>query len=142
MRIQSLHSGFIMPTKGSDHSGAFDIYMPTSGWIDEKPILYGLGFATEIPPGHVALILPRSSTGAKHGVELNNTCGVIDSDYRGEWKAMLKIKPGNSEHGFSWSAGERLLQFLLVPVLNVSLELVDSVSQTERGTGGFGSTGQ
>lgn len=138
MRIQSLHTGFIMPTKGSDQAGAFDIYMPEDGFVYGTSTLVGLGFATEIPQGHVALLLPRSSSGSKFGLELNNTCGVIDSDYRGEWKAALRTKDGKL---FSWQAGERVLQFLIVPIANVTLELVDSVDKTNRGTGGFGSTG-
>lgn len=139
MRIQSLHTGFIMPTKGSDQAGAFDVYMPESGWVGIQSKIIGLGFAAEVPAGHVALLLPRSSTGAKFGLELNNTCGVIDSDYRGEWKAALKTKDGLS---VTWLAGERLLQFLVVPVAEVTLELVNSVSKTERGSGGFGFSGQ
>lgn len=139
MRIQSVHIGFIMPTKGSDQAGAFDIYMPESGSVNILPKIVGLGFAAEVPAGHVALLLPRSSSGAKFGLELNNTCGVIDADYRGEWKAALKTKDGLA---FSWAKGDRILQFLVVPVAQVTLELVESVSHTSRGTGGFGSTGQ
>jgi dUTP pyrophosphatase len=139
MRIQSLNNGFIMPTKGSSQSGAYDIYMPEPGMVGNYAKLIGLGFAAEVPAGHVALLLPRSSAGAKHGLELNNTCGVIDSDYRGEWKASLRTKGVDM---FGWKAGERVLQFLIVPVAQVHLELVDSVSKTERGTGGFGSSGQ
>ena len=99
----------------------------------------GLGFAMEVPQGYAALILPRSSAGAKFGLELNNTCGVIDSDYRGEWKAALRTKDGKL---LKWAAGDRLLLFLIVPVASVHLELVDSVNKTERGEGGFGSTGK
>ena len=139
MRIQSLHNGFIMPTKGTSQSGAYDIYMPAPGIVGNYPKMFGLGFAAEVPAGHVALLLPRSSAGAKHGLELNNTCGVIDSDYRGEWRAMLRTKGADM---FGWKTGERVLQFLIVPVTQVTLELVDSVSETVRGTGGFGSSGQ
>jgi dUTP pyrophosphatase len=139
MRIQSLNTGFIMPTKGSGQAGAFDIYMPEAGNTLEPGKLHGLGFAAEVPEGYVALLMPRSSAGAKYLVELANTCGVIDADYRGEWKAAIRTKSGNA---FSWQAGDRLLQFMLVPVANPTLELVDSVSKTDRGTGGFGSSGQ
>ena len=139
MKIQALHPDFIMPTKGSDYAGAFDVYMPTEGAVFNQPKMVGLGFATEIPVGHVALLLPRSSAGAKFGLELNNTCGVIDSDYRGEWKACLRTKDGIS---LTWAKGDRLLQFVLVPIANVTLELTDSVEKTERGAGGFCSTGQ
>ncbi len=72
-------------------------------------------------------------------MELNNTCGVIDSDYRGEWKAAIRTKSGIP---FSWEAGERILQFMIIPVADVTLELVDSLEETSRGSGGFGSSGK
>lgn len=138
MKIQSLHPAFIMPTKASEKAGAFDIYMPEPGTAIAASHLFGLGFAAAVPDGHVGVLLPRSSTGAKHGLELNNTCGVIDSDYRGEWKAAIRTKSGLP---FSWQAGDRILQFMIVPLAEVSLELVDFLDETSRGTGGFGSTG-
>ena len=127
-----------MPTKGSQQSGAYDIYMPTDGLINSYSQLYPLGFSAAVPFGHVALLLPRSSTGAKHGLELNNTCGVIDADYRGEWMAALRTKTGAA---FEWKAHDRVLQFLIVPVANVDLEQVEELDPTTRGTGGFGSSG-
>ena len=136
MRIKSLHKNFVMPTKGTDGAGAFDIYMPEAGF---SPNMVGLGFSAEVPKGHVALILPRSSAGAKFGVELNNTCGVIDSDYRGEWKAVIRTK---NDQVFQWNMGERVLQFLIVPVADVTLELVNDLDETARGSGGFGSSGK
>ena len=129
-----------MPIKGSNSAGAFDIYMPIAGIANGSSQLIGLGFAAAVPPGHVALLLPRSSTGAKYGVELNNSCGVIDSDYRGEWKAAIRTKSGIP---FAWEAGDRVLQFLLVPVnCTEVLELVDELDATDRGAGGFGSSGK
>ncbi len=112
--------------------------MPEAGIADGESKFFPLGFATEIPKGFVALIQPRSSTGAKNGLELNNTCGVIDSDYRGEWKAALRTKSGKP---FEWKAGERVLQFFVVPVYTGQLELVDELESTDRGAGGFGSSG-
>jgi dUTP pyrophosphatase len=139
MRIKALHNNFIMPVKATKGAGAFDLYMPEAGVINGSTQFIGLGFSAEVPVGHVALILPRSGAGAKHGVELNNTCGVIDSDYRGEWKAAMKTKSGL---GFSWEAGERVLQFLVVPVADVTLEQVEDLETTDRGAGGFGSSGK
>lgn len=127
-----------MPTKGSIDSGAIDVYMPESGVICGQAKLIGLGFKAAVPFGHVALLLPRSSTGAKFGVELNNTCGIIDADYRGEWMAMMKTKTGIP---YLWNAGDRLLQFLVVPVASVMLELVETLDTTGRDQGGFGSSG-
>jgi dUTP pyrophosphatase len=139
LRIKPMHPAFIMPTKATNMAGAFDIYMPEPGMAIYNSQFFGLGFAAEVPKGHVALLLPRSSTGAKHGLELNNTCGVIDSDYRGEWKAALKTKAAIP---FSWEAGERILQFLVIPVANVSLELASELGTTQRGIKGFGSSGK
>lgn len=139
MLITPIHSQFQLPIKGSNQAGAFDIFMPEPGIATDVSRLVGLGFAAAVPIGHVALLLPRSSAGAKFGLELNNTCGVIDSDYRGEWKAAIRTKTGFPH---SWAAGDRLLQFLIVPVAQVTLSLVDSLGDTTRGSGGFGSSGQ
>lgn len=139
MFIEPLHASFIMPTKGSSQAGAFDIYMPEDGSATGTPQLIGLGFAAAVPEGHVALLLPRSSTGAKFGLELNNTCGVIDADYRGEWKAALLTKSGIP---YSWNAGDRLFQFIVVPIPNITLVQTDSLDATARGEGGFGHTGK
>ena len=139
MQIKQIAIPFIMPIKATEKAGAFDIYMPVSGTADGVARKYGLGFAAAVPEGHVALLLPRSGTGAKHGLELNNTCGVIDSDYRGEWIATLRTKSGLP---FSWESGERIIQFMIVPIANVSLELVNELDETKRGEGGFGSTGK
>lgn len=129
-----------MPTKGTSSAAAFDIYMPEAGRVTGvTPIKVHLGFAAEVPEGYMALLLPRSSTGSKIGLELNNTCGVIDSDYRGEWVSYLRTKNGMP---FTWEKHDRLLQFILVPVLNVTLEHTDTLSDTTRGVGGFGSSGK
>ena len=140
MRVQPLHEGFIMPTKGTEKAGAFDIYMPEPGRVCELfPTMVSLGFSAQVPDGHVALILPRSGIGCKYGLELFNTCGVIDSDYQGEWRAVLKTKGGTP---YAWRAGERVLQFLVVPVAQVTLELGAPLETSERGVDGFGSTGK
>lgn len=137
MKITAIHPNFIMPAKGTEKAGAFDVFMPEFGIANGNTEFVGLGFAAAVPDGHVALLLPRSSA-AKTGLELTNTCGVIDSDYRGEWKAALRSKTGLT---VSWQPGDRLLQFLVVPIANVALELVDRLDETARGAGGFGSTG-
>lgn len=140
MRIKSLHIDHIMPTKGSEQAGAYDIYMPESGSVGGLwPTKVALGFAAEVPQGHVALLLPRSGVGTTYSVELNNTCGVIDADYRGEWCASLRTKDGMA---YTWDKGARVLQFIIVPVLNVTLVACDELSNTQRNTGGFGSSGQ
>jgi dUTP pyrophosphatase len=131
---------FQLPTLGTDGAGAFDVYMPTAGRIEGEAIVtVDLGFSAEVPPGYVALLLPRSGSGGNFGVELRNTCGVIDSDYRGPWKAKLQTKKGEE---FGWAAGDRVIQFVIVPVLTPELQVVDQLDATLRGNGGFGSTGR
>lgn len=140
MKIQQLHPNFSMPTRGSHDAAGYDIAMPEAGVVthgEAKKV--ALGFAAEVPAGYMAILLPRSGVGFKKGLELHNTCGIIDADYRGEWFASLHIKTGSE---FRWEAGEKLLQFILVPVHFPALQLVDSVSETVRGTGGLGSTGK
>ena len=142
MKFKSLHPGFRLPTKGTALAGAYDLYMPASGMLHPDQA-YGLkirlGFAAEVPEGFVALMLPRSGVGTNFGLELNNTCGVIDSDYRGEWVATLRTK---NKAPIGWVEGERLLQMLIVPVASVTPVLAATLSETGRGTGGLGSTGK
>lgn len=96
------------------------------------------GFALEIPPGFVAYCYIRSGLGTKHSVTLRNSVGVIDSDYRGPLKAMLichaPIPP-------EIKAGDRVCQLVVQQAENFSIVEVDELSETERGQGGFGSTG-
>lgn len=140
MKVLAFHENFRMPTKGTQGAGAYDIYMPEAGSAsDHSPTRVSLGFAAEVPEGYVAMIFPRSGVGAKHGLELNNTCGIIDSDYRGEWIATLKTKHFPA---FKWEAGDRILQYLLVPVLDSPPERVHTLTPTFRGNAGFGSTGE
>lgn len=140
MKIKALHSGFRMPVRADELSGGYDIFMPESGMLHGTVShMFGMGFAAEVPPNHVALLLPRSSTGSKIGLDIRNTVGVIDSGYRGEWMAKLRLKDGGE---FRWEQHERLVQFLIVPVWTPELELVEHLSETIRSTGGFGSSGK
>lgn len=140
MKFKSLHPNFKLPTKGSTAAGGYDIYMPEEGVAHYKKTLVPLGFSAEVPPGYVALILPRSGAGAKRSIELTNTCGVIDADYRGEWMASIQVKP-KADTAYGWEAGERILQYILVPVGDFEPVLAEELTDTDRGTGGFGSTG-
>lgn len=139
MKFKKIHQNFALPLRGSDEAGGLDIYMPEAGIVTQEPKVFPLGFAAAVPKGHVALILPRSGVGAKQGLELNNTIGVIDSDYRGQWGAYLRTKPGHQHLRFD--EGDRLLQMVVVPVADIHPELVKDLDITDRGEGGFGSTG-
>jgi len=90
-------------------------------------------------PGYAALILPRSGLGHKHGIVLGNLVGLIDSDYQGE----LMISTWNRGHTtFTLNPMERLAQLVIVPVVQAQFNIVDEFAQSERGAGGFGSTGK
>lgn len=141
MQFKQLHPNFQLPTKGSEFAGAYDLYMPESGKVEmgDTHKMVGLGFAAAVPVGFVALILPRSGAGAKHGVSLRNTAGVIDADYRGEWFVAVEQREGDE---LAWAAGDRMYQYLLIPAAKFDPALVDELPSTERGQCGFGSTGQ
>lgn len=96
------------------------------------------GLFFEIPQGYEIQVRPRSGLAAKNGVTVLNTPGTIDSDYRGELKVIL-INLGDSD--FEVSSGDRIAQIVVAPVTLGNFIQVESISETERGTGGFGSTG-
>lgn len=144
MNIKPLVKDFIAPEYKSESAAGMDIYLQKdTEFIVGKDTVVNLGFAAEVPEGHVALLLPRSSMGCKEGLHLRNTVGVIDSDYRGEWIAHITFDEINS-----WGTkkvikrGERALQALIIPVKKESINIVDELSITDRGDGGFGSTGK
>lgn len=97
------------------------------------------GLFFEIPEGYEVQVRPRSGLAAKSGITVLNTPGTIDSDYRGEIKVIL-INLGTSD--FTINSGDRIAQMIIAPVIQASFEITDSLSKTERGEGGFGSTGK
>ncbi|MDX1319699.1 MAG: dUTP diphosphatase, partial [Oceanospirillum sp.] len=102
--------------------------------------LIGTGLAIHIgDPGLAGVILPRSGLGHKHGIVLGNLVGLIDSDYQGE----LMISCWNrGQTAFTLEPGERLAQYVLVPVVQAELNIVDDFDASERGAGGFGHSGR
>ena len=111
------------------------ITLEPNGWQ-----LIGTGIAIHLAdPGYAALILPRSGLGHKHGIVLGNLVGLIDSDYQGE----LKISAWNrSETAFVLQPMERLAQLVIVPVMQAQFNIVSDFAPSERGGGGYGSTGR
>ena len=103
-----------------------------------KVAMVSTGLFFEIPLGYEIQVRPRSGLAAKNGVTVLNTPGTIDSDYRGEVKVIL-INLG--EKAFTINNGERIAQLVISPVTQAKFEITDSLSETERGAGGFGSTG-
>jgi dUTP pyrophosphatase len=114
----------------------------------EAPLMLMPGQADLLPtgmaihlddPGYAALILPRSGLGHKHGIVLGNLVGLIDSDYQGQVFVSLWNRGSTP---FTLEPMERIAQLVVVPVVQVAFEVVDSFEQSERGAGGFGSTGR
>ena len=108
--------------------------------MPNQTAMIGSGIAINInQPNYAAVVLPRSGLGAKHGIVLGNLTGLIDSDYQGEIKLAIWNRSGES---FTVKPMERLAQMIIVPVVQVNFKKVEIFSQkTERGSGGFGSTG-
>lgn len=99
----------------------------------------GTGLAVEIPPGHAGLVLPRSGLAAKRGIALVNAPGLIDSGYRGELRVLL-LNTDPTEP-FEVEVGDRIAQLMVVPFAEAEPLEVDQLSDSERGEGGFGSSG-
>jgi dUTP pyrophosphatase len=140
IKVKLLSPQAKMPAYATSGSACFDIATVDDD-VDIRPgawAVLGTDLAFEIPDGHVMMVYSRSGHGFKNGVRLANSVGVIDSDYRGE----LKIKLHNdSSRTFSVNRGDRIAQAMIVPVSQVQFDSVDELGATERGTGGFGSTG-
>lgn len=137
VKFKKLTPEAVAPKQGTCGSAGFDL-TATSVFYDEdlQNVHYGSGIAVEIPEGHVGLLFPRSSI-YKKGLHLTNSVGVIDSDYRGEVKAVFR-----GSNADLYEIGERFAQLIIVPIPTVSYIEADELSQTERGTGGYGSTGK
>lgn len=141
MKIKLLNDRAKVPTKGSIDAAGYDLYCAE---VDERninpgnSILLSTGIATEIPKGYVGLIFPRSGLGVKQNLRLANGTGVIDSDYRGEWKVCLY---NDSQVVRTIQPGDRIAQVVFLPYASFDFETVDSLDETERGDGGFGHSG-
>ena len=141
MKIKPLVDNFIIPEYKREYSGGMDIYLQQDVTLNVgADNVINLGFAAEVPEGHIAMLIPRSSTGIK-GIALRNTVGIIDADYRGEWIAHITLD-SICDKPITYKRGERILQAVIVPFNKVEIELSDTLSQTGRGDTGFGGTGK
>ena len=141
VNVKRLYDSAILPTYATDGSACFDIYTMLNGDTDyNEPHTYSTGLAFEIPEDHVMLVFSRSGHGFKNDVRLSNCVGVIDSDYRGELK--VKLTCDKIGWGLEVNAGERIAQGMIIPIQKVQFEEVSELSETERGEGGFGSSGK
>lgn len=142
IRVKKLNPNASLPTYGSCEAAGADLYACLEAPVTIQPgetAWIPTGIALEVPKGCAGLVYARSSMGVKRGLAPANKVGVIDSDYRGEIRVVL-LNHGKTaqvvEHG------ERVAQFLITPVLTPAYTEVEDLSNTDRGTGGFGSTGK
>jgi dUTP pyrophosphatase len=140
LRIARLDERARLPTRAHDGDAGLDLYAlePVVLAAGERASV-PTGIAVEIPVGHAGLVLPRSGLAARHGISVVNAPGLIDSGYRGEVRVLLlntdRARP------FELDGGDRIAQLVLVPVALPTPTEVDALSDSERGAGGFGSSG-
>lgn len=142
IRVKKLHEKAILPTYGSCEAAGADLYacLETGVTIGAgETVFIPTGLAMEIPKGCAGLIYARSSLGSKRGLAPANKVGVIDSDYRGQVMVALH-NHGKLPQTISY--GERIAQLLITPVFTPGFLETESLEDTQRGAGGFGSTGK
>ncbi len=142
MNVKFLREGAVMPTYGTEYSAGADLYACIDTPITIQPgetIPIPIGIAIEVPVGYAGLVYARSGMACKRGLAPANKVGVIDSDYRGELLVMLH---NHGQQPQTVNSGDRVAQLVLTPVLTPTFDLVDELTDTDRGTGGFGSTGK
>lgn len=156
IKVKKLHDDAVIPAYQTDGAGAFDIHCIETGILPRGTNLaLRTGLAFEIPPGFAMMIYSRSGHGFKEDIKLSNCTGIIDSDYRGElmiklWrddpstyfnKAGEMIFPSGSAEPVKINVGDRIAQGIILPVPRIQFIETQDLSETARGTGGFGSTG-
>ena len=149
VRIKKLHPDAIIPKYAHDDDAGLDLTAVSMYYDTHGNICYGTGLAFEIPPGYVGLVFPRSSCAHKQHC-LANAVAVIDSGYRGE--VIMKFKPSialdshqcatNRRIYGIYKVGERIAQMIIMPYPHIEFEETEELSETERGTGGYGSSGK
>ena len=138
IKIKKLHEDATIPTYATDGSACFDIYAYKQLNIPFAHLkMVPTGVAFEIPKGYALQVYSRSSHG-QSGISLANSVGIIDSDYRGELKLLIQT----SKYSLNIAPGDRVAQGMIVECPSVEFEEVSELSETLRGTGGFGSTGK
>lgn len=143
VKIKKLSPDAVIPKYSKDGDAGMDLVATSIISNTTFDITFGMGIALEIPKGYVGLIFPRSSI-RKTDLSLTNCVGVIDSGYRGELQATFKKIYGKNDvrlHETDYKIGDRIAQIMIVPYPTIQFEEVDELTSTERGDGGFGSTG-
>ena len=140
--VKLLRQGAILPTYGSCEAAGADLYACLEAPVTIEPgktAFVPTGIAMEVPKGCAGLVYARSGMACKRGLAPANKVGVVDSDYRGEIMVALHNHAGTPQR---IENGERIAQMVITPVLTPEYQIVPELSDTSRGTGGFGSTGK
>jgi dUTP pyrophosphatase len=140
VRIKKLNENAVIPSYAKDGDAGMDLVATSIISETDTQITFGIGLALEIPKGFVGLIFPRSSV-RKTRLMLSNCVGVVDSGYRGELQATFNKVNQNSIAENDYKVGDRIAQIMIIPHPPIEFEEVAELSDTERGEGGFGSTG-
>lgn len=138
VKVKKLHQDAVLPVRATEGAAAFDL-VALSAIRDGLETVCRTGLSFEIPAGHAMFIYSRSGHGFSSATRLANCVGVIDSDYRGE--VMVKLRHDNPMVAPFIEQGSRIAQAVIMPVPAVEFVLADELSDTSRGAGGFGSTG-
>jgi dUTP pyrophosphatase len=141
VRIKKLNELAVIPTYAKDGDAGMDLVATSIISTTSTQITYGIGLALEIPNGFVGLVFPRSSI-RKTRLMLSNCVGVIDSGYRGELQATFNKINQDSVSENDYKVGDRIAQIMIIPHPPIEFEEAEELSDTERGDGGFGSTGK
>lgn len=142
INIKKLNENAIIPTRGSEGAAGMDLYACTSSPIIIMPhntVKVGTGIAVELPHGYFGAIFARSGLATKNGLRPANAVGVCDEDYKGEYIVALH---NDTDIPQTINPMERIAQLVVMPYLPVEFNEVDELNDTERGSGGFGSTGK
>ena len=142
VKIKKLNEKAVIPTYGSEFSAGADLYACEESTVTIEPhktVLVHTGLSFEIPEGFAGFIYARSGLASKRGLAPANKVGVIDSDYRGEIMVALH---NHSSEPQTISQGERIAQMVVTPYIKCDFEDTAELNDTERGEGGFGSTGR
>lgn len=134
---KKLYSDAVIPQYAKPGDAGLDLVATQIISQDTQQVTYGTGLAVEIPEGYVGLIFPRSSI-RKYELALSNSVGVIDSGYRGEIQATFNTRYYGE---IVYKKGDKIAQLVIIPYPQVELYESDELSESERGSGGFGSTG-
>lgn len=143
IKIKKLCDNAVIPQYALPGDAGMDMFAISQAYDEYGNIVYGTGIAVEIPEGYVGLVFPKSSLSKKNLI-LTNSVGVIDSGYRGE--ITLKFKPANAFvrdrniYDYGFLPGKAVGQLIIMPYPHIEFEETDTLSDTERGTGGYGST--